>query len=365
VAERIDWIDVARGLGIVLVVLGHSTVADSVETALYAFHMPLFFVLAGRTFKAPRPGETLGALVRSRFRRLVVPYLVCAPVFYALWFFAGRHFGAQAERDVPAWVPLAGIAYANGTGDWLVFNVVLWFLPALFCAEVALWVVLRAAGRGPPAREAGLVAGAALLGYAIGRFVLLPWGADLALVALVFLFAGVLLARARRGEGGRPILAPGWALLAAAMLAAVVAVNGRVDMAQRRFHLLPLFYAGGVAGTLLLLEAARQLARSAALRRPLAYLGRESLMILIFHLLGFQVLSAVALLGLGVETQTLHRSGFYPIAQVPFAIAFSLVAAAVIRRVPIVRDVFYPPSRPHPAARVDAPAGSAAEGARA
>lgn len=56
---RVAWVDIARGVGIVLVVAGHverGLVAASVargplwpwwDYALYTFHMPLFFVLAG------------------------------------------------------------------------------------------------------------------------------------------------------------------------------------------------------------------------------------------------------------------------------------------------------------------------------
>jgi len=58
--RRIEWIDAARGLGIILVVYGHvliGAVAAGLMTkdnplwlsdyAIYTFHMPLFFVLAG------------------------------------------------------------------------------------------------------------------------------------------------------------------------------------------------------------------------------------------------------------------------------------------------------------------------------
>ncbi len=60
VDKRILWIDIARGIGIILVVFGHVLIGFSaqhpldfsarlaaVEYAIYTFHMPLFFVLAG------------------------------------------------------------------------------------------------------------------------------------------------------------------------------------------------------------------------------------------------------------------------------------------------------------------------------
>ena len=204
--KRIEWLDVARGLGIVLVVLGHAAIHPSVKSALYAFHMPLFFLLAGRTFNPTRHLYDIRGLARGRFRRLVVPYLVCAPLFYAWWYVVARHHGEDAARAVPATTPLLGLLYANGTGDWLLPNVVLWFLPALFVAELALGVALRVArgsrdpALGPPvAREIAAVSALALLGYGIGRYIFLPWSVDVALVVLPFLYAGVALGRADRG----------------------------------------------------------------------------------------------------------------------------------------------------------------------
>lgn len=59
-ANRLDWVDVARGIGIILVVYGHvfRGVASSetmgtgsplwgLDYAIYSFHMPLFFLLSG------------------------------------------------------------------------------------------------------------------------------------------------------------------------------------------------------------------------------------------------------------------------------------------------------------------------------
>ena len=58
-SDRIAWIDAARGIGIVLVVIGHvegGLIDAGIQSGaswawpsygLYTFHMPLFFFLAG------------------------------------------------------------------------------------------------------------------------------------------------------------------------------------------------------------------------------------------------------------------------------------------------------------------------------
>lgn len=49
--RRIDFIDIARGIGIVFVVLGHNLWSKSLGSAvIFNFHMPLFFFLSGMFF---------------------------------------------------------------------------------------------------------------------------------------------------------------------------------------------------------------------------------------------------------------------------------------------------------------------------
>lgn len=80
-----DWIDAAKGLGIIFVVLGHA-IADTTQNVqffgklfqiIYSFHMPLFFFLSGFCgIKAlqKRKLHEEEAYILERFKRLMVPY---------------------------------------------------------------------------------------------------------------------------------------------------------------------------------------------------------------------------------------------------------------------------------------------------
>ena len=46
-AERISWLDTLKGIGIVLVVIGHIYTNQSIFNWLYSFHMPLLFLRQG------------------------------------------------------------------------------------------------------------------------------------------------------------------------------------------------------------------------------------------------------------------------------------------------------------------------------
>ncbi len=84
-AHRYLWVDVSRGIGIILVVWGHvlrgnfdlstTSWARHSDRWIYAFHMPLFFLLAG-LFLYPAIARGRVRFLRSRWWPIVWPYLL-------------------------------------------------------------------------------------------------------------------------------------------------------------------------------------------------------------------------------------------------------------------------------------------------
>lgn len=70
--SRIDWIDIAKGIGIFLMVMGHTSIPKLGGHWIYSFHMPLFFFLSGFLFQ---PGKyTWSQFIKRKVRTMVVPY---------------------------------------------------------------------------------------------------------------------------------------------------------------------------------------------------------------------------------------------------------------------------------------------------
>lgn len=75
--ERIVWIDIAKAVGIYLVVLGHgldntNPEENVIRNFIYIFHMPLFFLLSGYLFKKQ---NGFGDYLHKNVYSLIVPYL--------------------------------------------------------------------------------------------------------------------------------------------------------------------------------------------------------------------------------------------------------------------------------------------------
>lgn len=54
VRQRIDWIDTAKGLCMILVIVGHTLpYGNLMRNFIFSFHMPAFFFLTGYTARRP------------------------------------------------------------------------------------------------------------------------------------------------------------------------------------------------------------------------------------------------------------------------------------------------------------------------
>jgi fucose 4-O-acetylase-like acetyltransferase len=144
---HLAWVDHARGIGIIAVVIGHvirgldstnridvpssALLADSI---IYTWHMPLFFLLSGLFLEGSRLRRGSDGLIRSKVATLVWPYVIWSLLQGSVQV----AFGGATNTDLSA-------------GDVLaLWDPILhfWFLYALFFVFV-LVTAARSAGASP------------------------------------------------------------------------------------------------------------------------------------------------------------------------------------------------------------------------
>lgn len=83
IVKRIDYIDILKGLAMILVVVGHiAFISSDTHKYIYSFHMPLFFVCYGLTYKSKKyDSKTIKQIVLSKIKRIYIPF-----IFWALFF---------------------------------------------------------------------------------------------------------------------------------------------------------------------------------------------------------------------------------------------------------------------------------------
>jgi fucose 4-O-acetylase-like acetyltransferase len=73
-ATRLAWIDVAKGITILLVVVGHTApFGSTMRNYVFSFHMPLFFILSGYTAKSAKSAKEYVQHIIKNFCKLILP----------------------------------------------------------------------------------------------------------------------------------------------------------------------------------------------------------------------------------------------------------------------------------------------------
>lgn len=184
---RIELIDIAKAITIILVILGHTT--GNLETPMYrrliySFHMPLFFFLAGMSIK-PKALKSFGewkGFIWKNLRALVVPYLIFAFIYAPFSF-----------DNVPKF--LYGSWQALGKAGTLTS---LWYLTCFFIARIYCQILTDLVSRANPKNLNATLGLLAIPMFAVGF--LLPkldggylWCLDISFVASGFILLGIAL----------------------------------------------------------------------------------------------------------------------------------------------------------------------------
>ena len=187
---RIEWLDVAKGFGAFFVVLGHTlSTGSSMRGLIFSFHMPLFFILSGYTFKQKDWRENL----RSSFKRLVVPYIL----LFLVWNVPHYLMSAQ-EVTLNNVIHLVLCAFfASGTtvpGVNVDAVGMSWFLMALFISRILFNAAmgLSSKTKHPDISLFFFCAVSFVVGKWLGGDlkIYLPLSLDVSLVSLIFIWGG-------------------------------------------------------------------------------------------------------------------------------------------------------------------------------
>ncbi|MCE5228368.1 acyltransferase family protein [bacterium] len=342
--ERLNWIDTARGITIFLVVMGHAGLPAEYQHLFQPVRMPLFYLTAGYLFNWERHREALGQYLRARLERLVLPYLFTALFFYLVWILFD--YALLDKHDLSPAEQLAAVFLANGfstpatVGYTLQFDMALWFLGCMAVSTlifVGLLGLFRNEKTYIPLMLTSL--GVAALGRLLGENYPLPWSADVAMMAQFFFVVGFLLRQYGAAFTDIRMFA-----FFCVIYVALLFTGYQTDMNRRMYPDFSQFCMAGLAGTYAIYFISKQLSQLGAtdafarrLSVPWEFLGRNTMVIMAFHMGGFYLRQAF-------ELFVLKRPGCDPDifwANFLWMSVASLMAIFALNRIELLKKVFY------------------------
>ena len=235
--EYVYWIDSAKAIGIILIIVGHLSYGSSlswINKLIYSFHVPLFFMLSGIVFHSPN--STLHVYIKNKASRLLIPFL-CYAVIELLLSLRMMLWKKEISIDV-----LCGILYVKGRMN---FNDPLWFLIVLFevyCIAAFLQIWKRSEVTKIIIMLASFTIGWLLFSYKDCIPIMNVFGINRAVICLGFFLVGNLILKLRSNF---------FLLIASIILWICSALtNSKVSLYAYKLGQYPLFLLSSLSGSI-------------------------------------------------------------------------------------------------------------------
>lgn len=286
--KRLPEFDVAKGIAIICVILGHLEIWNIVRV-VYTFHMPIFFLISGYFLSCRKD---IMAFIRAKVRQLIVPYYITCLFICLFSIPVSIIFGRNVINQLIIWI--CGSIYGSGAapGIWHSFPSfigALWFLLALFWGSCIVRYVFE------NHENKLLLSGSCIViisyvGWATAQKVWLPFSIQAGMMASGFIFLGYL---ARRYS----VLSIKYPKITYLFLIGIVTwcikFYKNLAMVNCSFENGFMDILGALAASFLILKACQWIIAKNILPsiiNILAWYGRYSIIILAFHIIELDLL---------------------------------------------------------------------------
>lgn len=274
---RQDWIDFAKGIGIILVVWAHTR--GFFSDYIGQFHMPLFFFISGYLYQYS--GGVRNYTVK-KVKGLLLPFwwwnMLLYPVFYILYYWNNWNINIAIKEIIEIILTLYKVPFLGAT----------WFLTALFWISILSNTVI-ALGKGKSFSDLILL----LLGISsgfVGFYFTLPYKLSRVMICSFFYMVGYLFKKYLHKHIATHI--KNFSMLLLAVLFNLIASNNYADMGNNQYSNKFLFIIGALAGTMFVLRASELVTEfygNNLLVKHIVYLGKNTMDIVIWHFLAFRL----------------------------------------------------------------------------
>ena len=284
--KRNMHIDIAKGIGILLVVFGHNYLVSNHKGELFniifSFHVPLFFFLSGLFFN---PSRSLSYTAVTKIDSILKPYFVTL-------FLLGFVYAVFKDINLPTYI--FGVIYGNGLN---IYWIPMWFLTHLFAVTIFSWFVIYGFEKLELNKTIRYMILCSLLIIGV-RLVKLFWIKDVLFFGHNYTLPGLpfsidilfitsfyfLIGYSLKGYflNFNPSLSTNLLTLSAFIICHIY-FDKTIDLNLRTYNGIILSTIEALSGIYLTLSISYLLQFRTIIARIFAYIGESSLFILIFH----------------------------------------------------------------------------------
>lgn len=296
--KRIDYYDIAKGIGILLVVWAHAR--GPFSDYIYKFHMPLFFLISGLLYHGDVP---TGKYVWRKVRSLYIPFAFWNVLFYTVKsVIRGSRWQTILRTNCMIVLTL------SKDGEFLGAT---WFLGALFLVSVVYKIMDDLMGK-TENRDFVLLVFSGVLTL-VAMQVDFPYILSRTVILGLYFAAGVFVKNHRAQFATMDSMG---AALGSILIFVLTGYVGSVNMSQNYYRYPMQFICGAFLASYAVLYFCRQLDaranRLAPLKKCLIFLGKHSLDIVIWQFVAFRLVIALQMYLNGEALTVANILSYYP-----------------------------------------------------
>lgn len=279
-SKRIEWIDIAKGICILMMIVGHTVeFGSTIRNIIFSFHMPLFIVLSGYTYNCDRAKINFLSQTIRDIKQLGVPVIVTSALSVILQFVFWQEKTIYSLVEIIRNILIA-LIWSSGVSVWGYPSLrSLWFLVSLFWIRVIGRIVFRFFSK-----KNGLyiLFALSLAGGLLGNKLPLPQNMDVTFTMLFFFGAGIVWKD--NCESVEKFSIP---LFVAAMVFWFTCIDNGIyiELASRTYRNGFVCFFEALAGVFVCVKLSECISEIKFAKIPLQIIGRETLLLLCIHYL--------------------------------------------------------------------------------
>ncbi len=296
---RVKYLDIAKGLGIILVVWAHAK--GPYSKYIYQFHMPLFFIISGYLHNNR---NTFRAFLNNKIRSIYLPFVTCNLFIIALklWIYP-----SGIEKNLV--LAVQTLFALNKDGQ---FFGATWFLGALFIISIAYKIVDEYIENTPWKR---LIITACFVSLAVVAFeIKFPLMFSRTLILGMFYAIGYFV---KCYQKELKSFDHWWLAAAGGIVFVVIGRYNSANMGTNEYRYPFAFVFGALLATYVVIFLSREMERRqqvwiiGKIQDCICYLGKKSIHIVIWQFVAFRIVIAVQMYLDGVSWN--HILNYYPV----------------------------------------------------
>lgn len=289
--KRIEWIDIAKGLTMLLVILGHSVngnlYGNITRGIIFSFHMPLFFIVSCITYKFSNDEHDLIVNLKKSIKHLLLP----AVIIYLILIVYQTINDTSLLFDVYFLRKSLYILIFSSGIDLNYYGInapaigIPWFFFALFIGRFIFDFSHLNIKDNKKLLIFSITTG--LIGVLWGQVQEAPFSIDIALAIQPFFYAGYFIKNSLDNQFTYKKVFFYLIVWLSTLYLTFPEHYSRsyLELAARRYSLFPISYISAIAGTMFVFGICYYLSKLSIFRKSFGYIGKNSLYLLCIHAL--------------------------------------------------------------------------------